>query len=76
MEEKDTSIKVWDVFVRVFHWTLVGVMLGLYLTGDEFKNVHINLGYFLIGLVWQGFCGDSLVPNMQGLPILYINPVR
>ncbi len=63
MEEKNNSIKVWDVFVRIFHWTLVGVMIGQYLTGDRFKNVHIKLGYFLICLVlarilW-GFFGSK-----------------
>jgi cytochrome b len=63
MEEKNNSIKVWDVFVRIFHWTLVGVMIGQYLTGDRFKNVHVKLGYFLICLVlarilW-GFFGSK-----------------
>lgn len=63
MEEKNKSIKVWDVFARIFHWTLVGVMICQYLTGDRFKNVHIKLGYFLICLVlarilW-GFFGSK-----------------
>ena len=63
MEPKNNSIKVWDVFVRIFHWTLVGVMFGQYLTGDRVKNVHINVGYFLICLVlarilW-GFFGSK-----------------
>lgn len=57
------SIKVWDVFVRVFHWTLVGSMFGLYISGEEFKGLHIRLGYFVIILVlaritW-GFIGTK-----------------
>ena len=51
MEENIKSVKVWDVFVRVFHWTLVGSLIGMYLTGDSFKNTHIKLGYFLICLI-------------------------
>jgi len=57
------SEKVWDIFVRIFHWTLVGSMIGLYLSGDDFKSVHIILGYFVICLVlfriiW-GFIGTK-----------------
>jgi cytochrome b len=45
------SEKVWDIFVRTFHWTLVGSMIGLYLSGDDFESVHTILGYFVICLV-------------------------
>ena len=57
------SEKVWDIFVRTFHWTLVGSMIGLYLSGDDFESVHTILGYFVICLVllriiW-GFIGTK-----------------
>ena len=57
------SEKVWDIFVRTFHWTLVGSMIGLYLSGDNFESVHTILGYFVICLVllriiW-GFIGTK-----------------
>ena len=57
------SEKVWDIFVRTFHWTLVGSMIGLYLSGDDFESVHTILGYFVICLVllriiW-GFMGPK-----------------
>jgi cytochrome b len=63
LEENIKSVKVWDVFVRFFHWTLVGSIIGMYLTGDSFKDTHINLGYFLICLIlarilW-GFFGSK-----------------
>jgi len=45
------AIKVWDLFVRTFHWTLVGSVLGMYISGEDFKGVHIRLGYFVIILV-------------------------
>jgi cytochrome b len=38
------SVKVWDVFVRIFHWALVGDIIGMFITGEDFKNVHVNLG--------------------------------
>ena len=57
------SEKVWDIFVRTFHWTLAGSVIGLYLSGDDFESVHIILGYFVICLVllriiW-GFIGTK-----------------
>jgi cytochrome b len=55
------SIKVWDPFVRVFHWSLAGLFLLAYATGDEIENVHIVAGYTITGLlglrILWGFVG-------------------
>lgn len=55
------SIKVWDPFVRVFHWSLAGLFLLAYATGDEIENVHIAAGYAIAGLlglrILWGFVG-------------------
>ena len=57
------SIKVWDIFIRVFHWALVGSMIGLYVSGEEMQGVHSRLGYFVIALVMArivwGFIGPK-----------------
>jgi cytochrome b len=55
------TVKVWDPFVRVFHWSLATLFLVAYLTGDETEKVHIAAGYTIAGLValrivW-GFAG-------------------
>ncbi|KAI94328.1 cytochrome B561 [Rhodomicrobium udaipurense JA643] len=55
------TVKVWDPFVRVFHWSLVGLFIAAFATGDEVERVHIMVGYAiaaLVGLriVW-GFIG-------------------
>ncbi|MEY9184262.1 cytochrome b [Bradyrhizobium sp. USDA 326] len=55
------TIKVWDPFVRLFHWSLAALFLLAYATGDEIENVHIAAGYTVAGLlalriVW-GFVG-------------------
>lgn len=55
------TIKVWDRFVRVFHWTLVAAFVVAYATGDELERVHVAAGYTIAGLlavriVW-GFIG-------------------
>ena len=44
-------IKVWDPFVRIFHWSLVGLFAFSYLTGDEWKSAHIVSGYLIAGLL-------------------------
>jgi cytochrome b len=55
------AIKVWDPFVRVFHWSLAALFLVAYATGEDAGRVHIAAGYVIAGLiasriVW-GFVG-------------------
>jgi cytochrome b len=54
-------VKVWDPFVRVFHWSLVALFVVAYLTGDEIQRVHNAAGYTIAGLlaarVLWGFVG-------------------
>ena len=55
------TVKVWDLFVRVFHWSLVLLFAIAYLTGDEVQRVHIVAGYAIAGLlilrIMWGFIG-------------------
>jgi cytochrome b len=44
-------VKVWDPFVRFFHWLLVTLFLIAYATGDEVEKVHIAAGYAIAGLL-------------------------
>lgn len=55
------TVKVWDPFVRIFHWMLVAGFAAAWITGDEFGKLHEQVGYAIIGLiaariVW-GFVG-------------------
>lgn len=56
---------VWELPVRLFHWTLVGLFIALYVSIEVMDNVerHAQLGYALLALVlfriiW-GFVGGS-----------------
>ena len=53
-------IKVWDPFVRLFHWSLVALFATAWITADAWDRVHEYSGYaiaVLVGLriVWGVF---------------------
>jgi cytochrome b len=57
------TIKVWDPFIRIFHWSLVIFFTIAFLTGEEAESLHVYAGYVVIGLVifrilW-GFIGPE-----------------
>jgi len=49
----DTStVKVWDISVRVFHWALVAFFALAYITGEiETETLHAYAGYAIIALL-------------------------
>lgn len=44
-------VRVWDPFVRVFHWTLAVAFAVSYLTGDEVLGLHVWSGYLISVLI-------------------------
>lgn len=56
------EVRVWDPLVRIFHWSLVGLFIFAFATGDEWDKPHEIAGYIIAGLValriiW-GFVGS------------------
>ncbi len=56
------GIKVWDLPVRFFHWSLASCFVIAYVTEDDFMTLHSYAGYTIIGLIifrllW-GFVGS------------------
>lgn len=53
--------RVWDPFVRIFHWSLVTCVLLNFFVVDDGETLHIWLGYTATGLVMArilwGFVG-------------------
>lgn len=46
-----TSIKIWDLPTRIFHWSLAAAFFTAWLTEDHYKNLHQFAGYSIVALV-------------------------
>ncbi len=62
-QSKETQVRVWDPFVRIFHWTLVLAFSVSYIVEDHYLNVHVWAGYIVLALItarilW-GFVGSA-----------------
>jgi cytochrome b len=58
-----SDVTVWDPFVRVFHWSLVGMFVIALATKDTYEIVHQSAGCAILALValrflW-GFVGSE-----------------
>lgn len=45
------TVKIWDLAVRVFHWSLVVFFIIAYLTGEDESDWHIYSGYAVLALI-------------------------
>ena len=45
------QIKVWDLPVRLFHWTLVASFFIAYITEDDWLDLHVYAGYTVASLL-------------------------
>jgi cytochrome b len=59
----NNQILVWDLFIRVFHWSSVLLFFLAYVTADDKGSLHRYIGYTILGLVairivW-GFIGTK-----------------
>lgn len=56
------KIYVWDIAIRVFHWSLVFAFIAAYISGEIETGLHQIIGYVILGLIsfrllW-GFIGS------------------
>ncbi|MDH3354062.1 MAG: cytochrome b/b6 domain-containing protein [Chromatiales bacterium] len=45
------QVKVWDILIRVFHWTLVTSFTVAYITEDDWLTLHSFAGYTIGSLI-------------------------
>lgn len=58
------TVRVWDLPIRLFHWTLVAGFVSAYLTAQYHKNdIHTLIGYglcvLLVARIYWGFFGSQ-----------------
>jgi cytochrome b len=61
--ETGAETKIWDRFIRSFHWSLVALFATAFYTRDKWEQIHIGCGYAILALVlvrivW-GFVGSA-----------------
>jgi cytochrome b len=65
-------VRIWDPFVRLFHWSLVVTIAATWLTGDEVKVLHEPLGYVAAALITMrllwGLVGSHYARFTQFVP--------
>ncbi len=49
-EQENLQIKVWDIGVRIFHWSLVLFYTIAYLS-EDIELIHVYAGYVVLGLI-------------------------
>ena len=54
-------VRVWDPFVRLFHWGLASAVLTAFVTEDELLGLHTWAGYTVLALI-----GGRLVWGLIG----------
>jgi len=45
MGDAMATTRVWDLFVRIFHWSLAASFAVAWISGDDWKSLHIRSGY-------------------------------
>jgi len=51
LENQRKTTPVWDIAVRIFHWSLVLAFFIAYFTEDDFETLHVYAGYTVLGLI-------------------------
>ena len=46
-----SELRVWDLLVRLFHWTLVGAFIVAWLSEDDWMTLHSYAGYLMAALL-------------------------
>lgn len=44
-------VKVWDLFVRLYHWSQAALIAAAWITAGEVKWLHERIGYAIMALV-------------------------
>lgn len=61
--ENTQFVKVWNIAIRIFHWTLVGCFALAFISSENIPKLHIIFGYSVLALlifrIFYGFVGTQ-----------------
>ena len=64
-----SKVKVWDGFIRSFHWLLVVAIATLYFSAEEgMLELHFATGYFTLALIITRLVWGLLVVKRPSCP--------
>lgn len=71
-----SAVPVWDRFVRVFHWSLVGCVLLNYAIVDDGETLHQVAGYLAAALVLARIVWGFIGPPHARFASFFPTPAR
>lgn len=70
------AIRVWDAFIRSYHWLIVAVFIANYFILEPGETVHQWLGYTAAGLVIARLIWAIVGPENAGISYFLPTPER
>jgi len=77
--ERSERVRIWDTWVRLFHWSLVVAVLFLIIsgtTGWQFFEWHRSAGEFVLALLLFRLCWGIVGSGNARITALYSNPLH
>jgi cytochrome b len=63
MMRNTQTTRVWDPFVRLFHWSLVAAFAAAWVTAEETARLHEVLGYAIVALIGLRLAWGAVGPR-------------
>ena len=65
-----TAYRIWDPFVRLFHWSLVALFAANALFVEDDSTAHEWIGYAIAALVARGVEAGALRDDISALDVM------
>jgi cytochrome b len=69
-DARPETVRVWDPFVRIFHWSLV-ILFALAWMTEDLQSLHQPVGYTILGLLALRRLG---ICRLQACPVRRLHP--
>lgn len=77
--DQTTKVKIWDIWIRLFHWSLAGFVLFLLVsgtTGWQFYEWHRTCGEIVLALIVFRLAWGIIGSTNARLHTLFSNPLK